>query len=144
AANIQRIHGRVEQLVGEKHELVLKDGNRVRYDRLLLATGALAVPPPFPGGDLAGIVTLDGLDDCRRIISQVRRGKPAVVVGGGITALELAEGLNARGTKVNYFLRSARYWSDILDEAESKIVMDRLRHEGIKILTQTEVKQAIG
>jgi NAD(P)H-nitrite reductase large subunit len=144
AINLQRIHGRVEQLLHDKHEVVLKDGKHVRYDRLLLATGALAVPPSFPGADLAGIVTLDGLDDCRRIIAMARRGKPAVVVGGGITALELAEGLNARGMKVNYFLRSARYWGDVLDEAESQIVMERLRHEGINIMTETQIKQAIG
>jgi NAD(P)H-nitrite reductase large subunit len=142
--NTQRVHGRVVQLLCDRHEVVLKDGQRVRYDRLLLATGALAVPPPFPGGDLAGIVTLDGLDDCRRIISLARRGKPAVVVGGGITALELAEGLNARGMKVHYFLRSPRYWADVLDETESKIVMDRMRHEGIVLHIETQVKQALG
>ncbi len=144
AVNIQRIHDRVEQLVPDQHEVVLASKKRVRYDRLLLATGALAVPPPFPGGDLEGVVKLDGLDDCRRIISLVRRGKPAVVVGGGITALELAEGLNARGMKVHYFLRGKRYWSDVLDEAESAIVMDRMRHEGIVLHTETQVKQAIG
>jgi NAD(P)H-nitrite reductase large subunit len=144
AMNIQRINARVEKLECDKHELVLADKKRVRYDRLLIATGALAVPPPFPGGDLVGVVKLDGLDDCRQIIAQVRRGKPAVVVGGGITALELAEGLSARGMKVNYFLRSTRYWADVLDEAESKIVMDRMRHEGITIHTETQVKQALG
>jgi NAD(P)H-nitrite reductase large subunit len=144
AVNIQRIHGRVEQLVPDQHELVLSNKKRVRYDRLLLATGALAVPPAFPGGDLHGVVKLDGLDDCRHIISLVRRGKPAVVVGGGITALELAEGLDARGMKVHYFLRGKRYWADVLDEAESTIVMDRMRHEGITLHTETQVKQAIG
>lgn len=141
---LKRVHGRVERLHCDKHEIVLKGGQPVRYDRLLLATGALAVPPPFPGAELEGIVTLDGLDDCRRIIAQVRRGKPAVVVGGGITALELAEGLNARGMTVHYFLRSPRYWGDILDETESRIVMDRMRHEGIVLHLETQVKQAIG
>src|SRR5437016_4977864 len=48
--NIKRIHGRVAQLAPDKHEIVLADKKRVRYDRLLLATGALAVPAPFPGG----------------------------------------------------------------------------------------------
>ncbi|MBM3995331.1 MAG: NAD(P)/FAD-dependent oxidoreductase [Planctomycetes bacterium] len=144
ALNLQRVHGQADKLACDTHEIVLKDGRRVRYDRLLLATGALAVPPPFPGGNLAGVVTLDGLDDCRKIIAMAWSGYPAVVVGGGITALELAEGLNARGMKVEYFLRSTRYWADVLDETESKIVMDRLRHEGITIHTETQVKQAIG
>jgi NAD(P)H-nitrite reductase large subunit len=144
ALNITRINGRVEQLLCDQHELLLEDGRRLRYDRLLLATGALAVPPAFPGGELAGVVKLDGLDDCRHIISLARRGKPAVVVGGGITALELAEGLCARGMRVHYFLRGPRYWADVLDETESRIVMERLRHEGVTIHTQTQVKQALG
>lgn len=144
ALRVQRITGRVEQLLCGPHELVLADGKRVRYDRLLLATGALAVPATFPGKDLGGVVKLDGLDDTRHILQLARRGQPAVVVGGGITALELAEGLNARGMRVQYFLRGDRYWGDVLDETESTIVMDRLRHEGITIRTKTQVKQALG
>jgi NAD(P)H-nitrite reductase large subunit len=144
ALNVHRINARVDQLVCDAHELVLVGGKRIRYDRLLLAMGALAVPPPFPGGDLAGVVKIDGLDDTRHILKLARRRKPAVVVGGGITALELAEGLHARGMKTHYFLRGDRYWSDVLDEAESHIVMERLRHEGIILHLKTQIKQALG
>ena len=143
AMHLQRIHAVAESL-SENQEVVLRDGRRVAYDRLLLATGALAVPPTFPGSDLAGIVKLDGLDDTRRILKLARRGKPAVVIGGGVTALELAEGLRARGMHVHYLLRKARFWGDVLDEVESNIVMDRLRREGIVLHPNTQVKQAIG
>ncbi len=143
AMHLQRIHAVAESL-SENQEVVLRDGRRVAYDRLLLATGALAVPPTFPGSDLAGIVKLDGLDDTRRILKLARRGKPAVVIGGGVTALELAEGLRARGMRVHYLLRKARFWGDVLDEVESNIVMDRLRREGIVLHPNTQVKQAIG
>lgn len=144
ALNVERINARVEKLLFDSQELLLARGKRVRYDRLLLATGALANPPSFAGGDLAGVVKLDGLDDTRHILKLARRGKPAVVVGGGITALELAEGLNARRMKVHYFLRGDRYWADVLDEDESRIIMERLRHEGITIHTNTQIKQAYG
>jgi NAD(P)H-nitrite reductase large subunit len=144
ALNLKRVNGRVDQLDFATRELVLADGKRLGYDRLLLATGALAVPPPFPGGDLAGVVKLDGLDDCRQILKLARRGRPAVVVGGGITALELAEGLCARRMRVHYFLRGNRYWGDVLDEDESRIVMDRLRHDGVVLHLNTQVKQAVG
>ncbi len=142
--NARRIHAKVEQILCAEHELLLADGKKVRYDRLLLATGALSVPPSFPGCELAGVVTLDGLNDTRHIIEQARRSRPAVVIGGGITALELAEGFACRGMKVNYFLRGKLYWADVLDETESKIVMERLRHEGVTIHTETQIKQALG
>jgi NAD(P)H-nitrite reductase large subunit len=123
---------------------MLAGGRRLPFDRLLLATGALAVPPPFPGGDLEGVVKLDGLDDARKIIWLAGWRKRAVVIGGGITALELAEGLAARRMRTHYFLRGGRYWSDVLDETESRIVEERLEHEGIAIHKNTQVKQAVG
>jgi NAD(P)H-nitrite reductase large subunit len=144
ALAVQRIHAGVEKLLCQRRLLVLADGRHVTYDRLLLATGALAAPPTFPGGDLAGVVKLDSLDDARRILKLARKGKPAVVVGGGITALELAEGLAARGMQVHYFLRGQRYWADVLDETESLIIQKRLEREGITLHTQTQVRQALG
>jgi NAD(P)H-nitrite reductase large subunit len=139
-----RVNARVESLHCGSHEIVLAGGQRLRYDRLLLATGATAVPPPFPGCELAGVVKLDSLDDARHILRLTGRRKTAVVVGGGITALELVEGLAARRMRVHYFMRSDRYWSDVLDETESRIILDRLRHDGVTIHTGTQVKQAIG
>lgn len=144
ALNLQRVTRPVLELLGGQHELILEGGERLRYDRLLLATGAVAAAVPFPGGDLGGVVKLDSLDDARRILKQAGRGRTAVVVGGGITALELVEGLQARRMKVHYFLRGDRYWADVLDETESQIVINRLRHEGVKIHTNTQIQEVLG
>jgi NAD(P)H-nitrite reductase large subunit len=56
----------------------------------------------------------------------------------------LAEGLAARGMKTHYFLRGNRYWSDVLDEAESEIVQSRLRHEGVVMHLETQIEEALG
>jgi len=134
----------VTRLYPESHEVILANSQHLTYDRLLLATGSTAVKPDFPGGDLAGVVKLDSLDDARHILRLARRGRTAVVVGGGITALELVEGLNARGVRVHYFLRGDRYWSNVLDETESRIVEGRLKAEGVIIHYHTQIKQAMG
>lgn len=144
ALRMDRIIGRVDKLYCGHHLLELSDGRRLTYDRLLLATGAQASPAPFPGNTLEGVVKLDNLDDARRILSSCGRFRAAVVVGGGITALELAEGLRARGTRTHYLLRGNRYWSDVLDETESRIILDRLQREGVRIRLETQVKQALG
>jgi NADPH-dependent 2,4-dienoyl-CoA reductase/sulfur reductase-like enzyme len=137
---VQRVHGRVEQLLPDTQEIVLVGGKRIGYNRLLLATGATAVPAPFYKGELKGLVKLDSLNDARDILKLCGRGQVAVVVGGGITALEIVEGLRARRCETHYFMRSNRYWSDVLDEVESEIVLGRLKHEGVIIHPNTQVE----
>jgi len=68
--------------------------------------------PIVSGSDLTGVVKLDSMDDAKVIINSARKTKVAVVVGGGITALELVEGLVTMGVKVHYFLRGERFAGD--------------------------------
>lgn len=138
------LHARAEQLRPAQHQVVLSTRQTLTYDRLLLATGSLAVPPEFPGAQLRGVLKLDHLEDARALLKASGRNKTAVVIGGGITALELVEGLRARGMTVYYFMRGDRYWANVLDETESRLVEDRLRDEGVIIYTRTQIKQALG
>jgi len=126
------------------HKVILSDGKDFSYDRLLIATGASAVLPKVAGIDLEGVVKLDSLDDARQIFSLARKAKSAVVVGGGITALELVEGLVARGVHTHYFLRGDRYWSNVLDETESRIVESHLARDGVELHFKTELAEIAG
>lgn len=125
-------------------QVVMADGQSLPYDRLLIATGAAARRSRAAGADLPGVVTLDNLVEAREIIGRSRKAKRAVVVGGGITALELVEGLLARGVRVHYFLRRDRYWGNVLDELESQIVERRLEEDGVIIHYQTELAEIVG
>ncbi|MFG2616920.1 NAD(P)/FAD-dependent oxidoreductase [Streptomyces sp. NPDC048507] len=73
------------------------DGTAVRYDALVLATGARPFVPPVPGHDLPGCHVYRTLDDVTAIRSAARPGRPAVVVGGGLLGLEAAGALAALG-----------------------------------------------
>jgi NADPH-dependent 2,4-dienoyl-CoA reductase/sulfur reductase-like enzyme len=141
---VQRQRALVTHLDPKAHHVGLDGGERLSYDRLLLATGSHAVMPSIPGIELEGVVKLDNLEDARRILKHCRRASSAVVVGGGITALELVEGLRARRVDTHYFLRRDRYWGNVLDETESRIVEERLRHEGIQLHTHTELTEILG
>jgi len=141
---LQQAAGVAARLEPLAHRVVLADGASLAYDRLLLATGALATPSPVPGAGLPGVVKLDGLEDAQQLIQLARRARAAVVIGGGITALEIAEGLHAHCRQVHYLLRGERYWSSVLDAAESEIIMTRLAAAGIQLHTRTEAAEIIG
>jgi nitrite reductase (NADH) large subunit len=64
------------------------------YNKLLIATGSRASEGKVSGLELEGVVKLDNLEDARRILRIARKRRTAVVVGGGITALELVEGFS--------------------------------------------------
>ncbi|MCC6524194.1 MAG: FAD-dependent oxidoreductase [Polyangiaceae bacterium] len=133
ALALDRLVDEVTALEPEAHRVRLRTRGVLAYDRLLLATGSAAVAPDFPGATLDGVVKLDGLDDARDILRRARRARTAVVVGGGATAVELAEGLAARGVRVHYLMRGARYWASVLEPAESALVEEGLAAEGIEL-----------
>ena len=141
--NLRILHAKVTQIIPQSHQVILASGRRVAYDRLLIATGAEAARIQIPGSELPGVVKLDNLADAQQILKVARKARSAVVIGGGITALEIVEGLRNRRVKVHYFLRGDRYWGNVLDETESRIVENRLSEEGINIHYHTELDSII-
>lgn len=144
ALRLERITARADRLVPDQHELRLATGRALRYDRLLIATGAASIAPDFPGADLEGLVRLDGLADARTLLKLAARADSAAVVGGGSTALELAEGLGARGVRTHYLLRGDRYWARVLDAEESSLVESELVDAGVQLHRRTGVVRAAG
>lgn len=142
--NIQIWQASVDGLLPDHHLIKLSNGSQIRYDRLLIATGSTAIQPDLPGIDLDGVVKLDNLSDARQILKHLRKVKSAVVVGGGITALEIVEGLQSHRIKTHFLLRKNRYWSSVLDETESKIVLTRLQHEGVNLHFNAEIAAILG
>ena len=140
---IERLLGQVIAIDPDRHSLRLDDGRSLHYRSLLIATGAQAVRPTIEGIGLEGVVTLDNMEDARGIIKLARKAKRAVVVGGGITALELAEGLAARRVETHYLLRKDRYWGSVLDEHESHLVEEGLKEEGIQLHHRVELHKII-
>ena len=101
----QRIDLRLSTSVGAidaaAHEVVLGDGTRIAYDRLLLATGAEPLRLQLPGMDLPHVFTLRTLRDCRAIIARAAHAKRVVVMGASFIGLEVAASLRTRGVDVH-------------------------------------------
>ncbi len=136
--------GKATQLDVVNRLVWLEDGRSLPYDRLLIATGARATSPPYPGHDLQGVVYLDTYDGTNDLIERSKRARRAVVVGGGITALEMTEGLAHRGVETHYFLRRDRLWSQVFNDEEARLLEKIMRAHHVHIHYNTEVSEIIG
>ncbi len=138
------INARAASIDAETHTITLHDARKLSYDRMLIATGASAAQPSLPSAkNIQGVIKLDNYEDAQLIHKLSRKARTAVVIGGGITALEIVEGLQANGVKTYYFLRGDRYWSNVLDEPESRIVEHRLQEDGVIIHYRTEEQEIL-
>src|SRR5215831_11466040 len=91
----------VTSLDTRSKELTLGDGSKMKFDKLLLATGAEPVKLDIPGADQPHVHTLRSLADCRAIIEQAKTAKHAVVIGASFIGLESASALRARDIEVH-------------------------------------------
>ena len=140
--NQQRIsilHKKITAIEPAHKHVIADDQSKVPYDKLLLATGAAAVKPSVEGCDLENVVFLDSLSQTERIIRASRKARKAIVVGGGITALEIVEGLLSRKLEVHFLLRGQHYWNRVLDPIESELILRRVEHDGVHIHRNTSL-----
>src|SRR5882672_11114824 len=140
--NVHRMLARVAFLDANRAQVHLASGGApIPYDALLIATGARARPPPFPGGDLPGVMTMRTLQDARDMMELVRVGglSRAVVVGGGPLGLEWVQGLRLRGVHVTLLMREGRFLSGVLDEVASDLLLSRLRQSNVEIKMGEEI-----
>lgn len=91
---------RAERIEAIDHVVALEDGRRLRYDKVLLATGGRARALDVPGFDLDGVHTLRTLDDALVIGPPLRAGASVVVVGAGFIGAEVAASARRLGCAV--------------------------------------------
>ena len=113
-------------------EAVTARGERLPYDRLVLATGSTAIRLPFPGAALPGVVLYRDMDDVRAMLRAARGGGRAVVIGGGLLGLEAAVGLAARGLRVTVVHAVGWPMERQLDPAAGALLTSRLGTRGIR------------
>ena len=129
AATIDRAAGAV----------IAADGERVPYERLVLATGGQAALPPIKGlvcddGNLpARVAAFRTLDDCRRILALAHTAQRALVLGGGLLGLEAARGLAAQGLDVTVLHAVGHLMERQLDPSASAVLTATLARLGITV-----------
>jgi NADPH-dependent 2,4-dienoyl-CoA reductase/sulfur reductase-like enzyme len=111
----------------------------IRFDTLIIATGAEPIRPPVPGIDRDGVYQLHTVDDSLVLNEALDRGpKSAVIVGAGYIGLELAEALHARGVEVT-ILEQLPTELPTVDSPLGSLVREELETNGVQVIAQATV-----
>ena len=120
------------------HTVTLEDGQILRYDKLLLATGGHAWRLPIPGSDLPSVFTLRTIADSDAIREVAQSAQRALVVGGSFIGSEAAASLAQLGLQVTMVFPESRLLSRVVPEELSIFLHDKYAAHGVQFLTGTK------
>ena len=95
-----RINTRVIGLDTAAKQLTTETGEKLSFDRLLLATGSHSFRPPMAGIDQQGVFSLRHIKDARAILAQAEKSEEVILIGGGLLGLEAGNALRKLGKKI--------------------------------------------
>ena len=125
----------VAAIDAKEHLVTCSDGNQIHYDRLICALGASPAVPPVPGADLDGVHTVRRIVDMKRIHRDMVLAENAVVIGGGVIGVELAEVLKTAGVNVTILELAPKLLGRFMDDESAVVFKNRLEAQGIHSLT---------
>lgn len=120
------------------------EGEDISYDKLVIATGSVPKKIGWPGENLKGVQGLYSKQDVELMETNTQNVKHAVIVGGGLIGIEMAEMLHSRGIEVTFLIRENNYWNSILPTEEAKLVSRHIAAHGINLIPNTELEEIIG
>ncbi len=133
----------VKSLDAEGKALILEDGRRLSYDKLIIATGSQSNKFSWPGQDLGRVQGLYHVQDLENMEAATPSICRAVVVGGGLIGIEMAEMFHSRHIPVTFLVREQSYWDFVLPPEESEMINRHIREHGIDLRLGTELREII-
>ena len=140
---IDLLEDHVTKIDYSSQQLDLKSGDTIQYDRLILAVGSKSNKFGWPGQDLRGVRGLYSLQDLEEIEKYSEGLKRAVIVGGGLIGIELAEMFHSRHIPVTMLVREKNYWDNVLPVEEAKMITRHIRKHGIDLRLQSNLEEII-
>jgi NADPH-dependent 2,4-dienoyl-CoA reductase/sulfur reductase-like enzyme/nitrite reductase/ring-hydroxylating ferredoxin subunit len=125
-------------------EITLSCGNKLKYDKLFVATGSRARDVTIPGGHLHNIFSLRTLDDANQIHSRLSAGSHVAIIGSSFIALEAAVYCVSRAAKVTIIGRSAVPFIETFGEIIGGRIMEYFKSKQVEFIMETEVSSFLG
>lgn len=141
---IDLVQDYVKSIDFEKKELQMADVPPIHYDKLILAVGSKPNKFGWKGQDLAGVQGLYSKKDLDLMEQNTRGIKEAVIVGGGLIGVEMAEMLLTRNINVTFLIREDRFWGGVLPKEDGLLIANHLkRHHGLTLRFQEELEEIV-
>ncbi|MDL5510946.1 FAD/NAD(P)-binding oxidoreductase [Arenibacter sp. M-2] len=140
------VHGYVTQVDTANKKLILNGSEEMGYDKLIIATGSKPNKFGWPGQDLKGVQGLYSKQDLELLETNAPNNevcKRAVIVGGGLIGIELAEMLRSRDIPVTFLVREDSFWNGVLPEGESQMINEHILEHHIDLKLGTNLKEII-
>ena len=134
----------VEKIDFHEKKLHFSIGEPMEYDKLVLATGSNYNKFGWEGEDLKGVqglITLQDLDELEQNSASCKR---AVIVGGGLIGVELAEMLKTRNIPVTILVREKGFWGNVLPEKDAAMISRHIESHGVEVKHNTKLEKIIG
>jgi NAD(P)H-nitrite reductase large subunit len=130
----------------EKKTVSLEGGEKVPYEKLLLATGGKPFVPKMDGQEKEGVYTFTTIKDAEALVTKIEEinAKSVVVIGAGLIGISVTDALTKRGIKVTLVELQEKILSLLLDAKASDIVEGVIKAAGVNIVTGQSVQKIIG
>ena len=129
---------------GRSRQVTLQSGEKIEYEKMLLATGAAPKRPPVEGLEAVPHHVLRTLEDALNLRSGIRKDGKAVVLGAGLIGLHAAENLTKGGMRVVVVEALAQVLPGYFDEEASQIISKAFSENSVKILLNKKVLSVRG
>ncbi|NRA51260.1 MAG: FAD-dependent oxidoreductase [Phaeodactylibacter sp.] len=135
--------GFVEQIDFDNKQLKFSEGDQMAYDKLILAVGSTPNKFGWPGQNLEGVRGLYSYQDLEYMEANSEGLNRAVIVGGGLIGIEMAEMFHSRHIPVTFLVRENAYWNAVLPDEESRMITRHIMQHGIDLRLSTELKEIV-
>lgn len=136
--------GWVNQIDTTRKQLSFEDGSSLTYDKLILATGSKSNKFGWKGQDHEGVTGLYSKQDVEKLevlAPNKEVCKRAVIVGGGLIGIELAEMLHSRNIPVTFLVREKNFWDNTLPQGDAELLNEHILSHGIDLRLNTNLKE---
>lgn len=134
---------RVEKIDFEQKTLHFSLGEPMTYDKLVLATGSTPNYFGWEGQDLKGVQGLVSLQDLELLEENTQNCRGAVIVGGGLIGVEMAEMLRTRKIPVTMLVRESGFWGNVLPSKDAALLSEHISSHGVDIKHNTTLEKIL-